>query len=416
MNDKPDALQAQASAVEALEQLFALTREIALRGVDEAAGSPSMRALQRALSRAAPPFSLQLLSDAVLRDRRPLPLSSEQLRRCQSLCAAFARWGVQQVSFDEVPEPDALLQLAKALFTVTNSGGGSRPPQLPGLRFAALSRPGLHPAPSEALLDVYLSEQIARAVEHAQQLAAGGRAWPIAAAQSLVWRIERCLAAGVSATARAIELAQVPWPLGRRSVAAAFYAGATLSRLQVSPLSQRAAMHAMLALCRYGLCERGGEPLQGAAQLAAPALSAAAAGGALDPHGLRVCTLLQAACARDGRFAPPLLPLLRAVYELERRRQPAEPELWLSRVDLQAWLAGALDHELDPSWGRALLGVLGLLPAGSHVLADGRLGVVMAASEQGGPLRPRILVGGQMLVPEQPAQACSPLGMTPWAK
>ena len=51
---------------------------------------------------------------------------------------------------------------------------------------------------------------------------------------------------------------------------------------------------------------------------------------------------------------------------------------------------------MHPGFGRALLGLLGIIPVGSHVLEDGRLALVVAAGERGDPLRPRVLVGGEI--------------------
>jgi hypothetical protein len=88
----------------------------------------------------------------------------------------------------------------------------------------------------------------------------------------------------------------------------------------------------------------------------------------------------------------------------------------LSRLDLQAWLAGALGSEVNEGCGRALLGLLGMIPVGSHVLANGRLGLVAAPSERGDPWRPRVLVGGEIVVPAQAVTLHSPLAMASSAK
>jgi hypothetical protein len=325
---------------------------------------------------------------------------------------------VQELAIEELPPVPALIDFAQALFGATHQNRTARAPQLQGLRLRPSRRAGEKPLPGEAALDAFLSGQLARVFGDAERLSSTGlQPWSWPDGEALAWRLERCMAASVTATGRALELAPLPWSPARRTVSAAFHVAAVLARLRASPLSQRASMHATLALGRYGFAEREGLPLHEAARTALPALLAQADSAVLDPHRLRVCALVRAATevdhARSGRT---VLPLLQAAYELERRRCPADLGFDLSRADLQAWLAAALGGELHPSWGRALLGVLGLIPAGCHVLADGRLGVVIAPSDKGDPYRPRVLVGGQVAVPEHPVRICSPLAMTPWAK
>jgi hypothetical protein len=408
-----------ALTIDVLEGLFALVRQTALRSADPEPLTQSVLGLHRALVAAHPPFTLQLLPDAVLRDRVALPLTLEQFRRCQQLSGACARWGVHELSVEHVPAKDVLLAFAEALFKATNTSAAARAPRLPGLHLRALRRVGDSPPPPEAFVDQYLAEQLGRVCAATEQVTAHSArlaTWPWQAVQALQWRLERCMAAGVTASARSLELEPPPWSTARSAVAAAFYVGAVLSRLQVSPLSQRAATQAMLAIATHGLGDHGGAPLHEAAGRALGAVLAppteASGQPQEDPHRLRVATLVHAAARATAASAAPLSPLLHAVYELERRRRGAEGGPWLSRLDLHAWLASALGQELHPQWGRALLGVLGLIPVGSHVLADGRLGVVIAASDKGDPWRPRVLVGGQVAVPEQPVRPCSPLGMT----
>jgi hypothetical protein len=61
-----------------------------------------------------------------------------------------------------------------------------------------------------------------------------------------------------------------------------------------------------------------------------------------------------------------------------------------------------------------MLGALGALPPGAHVLSDGRLGVVVGPGKT--PLTPLVLLAGEINAPDAPVTPHSPLGMTPWAK
>ncbi|MFI5306650.1 MAG: hypothetical protein ACHQ53_04810 [Polyangiales bacterium] len=402
-----------AATVDVLEELFGLTRRVALSEEEEALGE-GLRTLREAVARAAPPFALQVLGDAVLRDRQALPLTLEQLRHCQQLAGACARFGANEITIEEVPSVEALLALAKVVFTATNAAVSARAPQIVGLRFRTLRRVGDATPPQEAVLHDCLRQQLDRACEQTEGLPGDpGTRWPLRDAHAVCRRVERCIAAGVTATARALELAPPPWSAARRSVSAVFYGGAVLSRMQASPLSQRGAAHALLALGRFGLSTGMGRDCGEAAAVALPSLVAANTQSAFDPVVLRACALLRALAGDAARSSAPLVPLLHAVYELERRRGP-EGDLQLTRLDLHAWLASALGQTVHSGWGRALLGVLGILPVGAHVLADGQLGVVMAATADAS--KPRVLVAGQLVVPSKPVQPYSPLAMTPWAK
>ena len=418
MSAQPDASVLQ-HTIEVLECLFALSRHVALHGEDHDDTRLSAQALERALSLARPPFALQLLPEAVLRDGIPLPLELEVYRRSQQLVGALARWGMSELAFEAVLPRAALVKLASAVLEATHSGRTARVPELAGVRFRALKRPGL-PGQNcgEAARDVYIGQELERALALAQHLCAERQSWPWQTGKTVVFRLERCVLAGIAATARQIEIARPPWPPARRMLALSLFGVAALARVQASQFVQRTTAHALLALGAFGLLEREGAPLREAARLALGSLLPRAPEDvAVDPHRLRVCALLAAAAQDEAAAAAlPLQPLLAAAYELERRRCPPQVDFNLSRADLQAWLVGALGREVHAGWGRALLDALGPFPAGSHVLADGRLGVVIGAAPDGDALRPRVLVGGQMAVPAQPVTLYSPLGMTPWAK
>jgi hypothetical protein len=392
--------------------VFALVRQLAVSGRDSAAVGHSAQLLERALLSAQPPFAVQLFADAVLRNGAPLPLSLEAFRRCQQLVGACTRWGVQELVVEAVPSWLELIDFAAALFSATHTDRGARAPALPGLCFRPLCRAGYGPPPPELTLDGHLLDQVALAWAEAARLSSSSSsAWPFEQGRALSRRLERCLATSVTGTGRAVELAPLPWSIAHRAISAAFRVGAVLARLHVSPLTQRAAVHATLVVACGGLAEREGLAFHEAARVALPALLASSGEADCDPHRLRVCALLRV--AREPERAPaalPVLSLLHAAYELERKRCPADLDFDLSRVDLHAWLASALGREVHEGWGRALLGVLGLVPVGSHVLADGRLGVIVGPSNRGDAWRPRVLVGGEVVIPDQPVSMHSPLG------
>jgi hypothetical protein len=418
VNEPIVSAQAIAATLAALDHVFALVRQVAVSRTDAAALRSGAFALQEALAAAQPPFALQFLPQLVLRDRVPLPLSLEAHRRAQQCIGALHRLGVQELVVEEVPDLSALIELCEALFQATNNQRSGRP-QIAGLRLRAL--PQLQTtgaAADEIAVDRSVGDQIQLAFAEAQSICAHastrGR-WAWGEGRALAWRLERCMTASVSVTARALELNPAPWSPSRRALLCAFHVGAVLARLQVSPLAQRAATHAALALAACGLRERDGLEFTEAARAALGVLLRPNAEPLADPHRLRMRALMRLA-AHEQTLSIALVPLLHAAYQMERRRCPADVPVRLSRLDLQAWLASALGSEVHPGFGRALLGLLGIVPVGSHVLEGGRLALVVAAGERGDPLRPRVLVGGEVRPPAAPVVLHSPLGMTPWAK
>jgi hypothetical protein len=409
-HEGPSLQELHDATLEVLRGLFTFTRACALHGSGAEQALEAAQALRRAFARARPPFTLQVFPDAVLRDRVPLWLDLEALRKLQQLCAALARWNAQEITIDAVPDLAALIAFAHAVNSATHKDRSAKKPSVRGIEVGPVWRPGAAAtAASEACLDIYAHVQAGRAATDAARLLEEPARWSHAQAQVLCFRLERATAVSASATARAIELQPPPWSDARRAVAVAFYVGAVLSRLGVSPGSQRAAMHAALACACHGLPQ--GLDCARAAAAAMPALLSVhddlGSGG---PHRIRTQAIAHAV-SELGRGGPPmpLAALIHAAYESERARRPAGAALQLGRADVHAWLASALGTHVHAGWGRALLCVLGSVPAGSHVLCDGRLGVVAGPGRDGDPLRPRVLVGGKLGQSPDPVVLASPL-------
>jgi hypothetical protein len=313
-----------------------------------------------------------------------------------------------------VPELDALIAFAQAVITATHVNRAAKRPNVAGIALASVWRPGAaHSAAAEAALEVYAGVQLTRACAAAEPLCAQPGPWPWPAAQALCSRLERLTATSASAAARALELEKPPWPVARQCIALPFYVGAVLARMQVATLAQRAMVHAALALGCHGL---GAGLALGDAAAAALARGIDRNGKRSDPHQLRTCALLAALADPQRPARLELAGLLQAAYDVELQRTLAVAGVQQSRADLHAWLAASLGTHVHAGWGRALLSVLGLVPAGSHVIADGRLGVVLGPGRDGDPFRPRVLLGGTPANPTEPVQLHSPLAMTPWLK
>jgi hypothetical protein len=138
-----------------------------------------------------------------------------------------------------------------------------------------------------------------------------------------------------------------------------------LTTLDLTRFTRRAAAHAALALASIGYRDREGAPLAEAAPATLASMLAApiTAQSGVDPHRLRVCTVLHALCANAAAAAAgapethvSLAGLLAVSYELERRRCPEGVSFDLTRLDLMADAVRAMGTDLDATWVRALVG------------------------------------------------------------
>jgi hypothetical protein len=409
------------ACAELIEQLCACMRTLGARTGNEAALNAELEACREMIAAAQPPFSLRFLSDAVLRDREALCLTLGGFRRAQIIARMLHQLGTPELLVNEVPSREALARFVKLLVDATQGTHRSFAPKLDGLQLKALAQVDPTAAQQdESDVDRMLRAQLLALTQEIELIAmelARTRAWPWARGQRVIAALERCLAFGVTATARAQELGAGEWTTPRRALAATTQTLLVLSRLRVADLGRRAAGHAALALACAGLPNRC--DFAQAAQRTLDALCAPLAldprdedpaRGAPNPHRLRTTALI-AACVSNPRL--PEARLLHAAYLLEQKRID-ERGLRLSRLDLQAWLVEAAGREVDAAIARAMLGALGALPPGSHVLSEGRLGVVIGPGKTS--LMPLVLLGGEVKAAEAPVTPHSPLGMTPWAK
>jgi hypothetical protein len=404
-----------------IEQLCACMRAIAAHGVEHDDVHSSAQASRRAIAAAKPPFGLRFLSDSVLREREPLSLNLAGFRRSQILARALYQQNTPELRFSELPKLEVIVKLAKLFVESTQGNHRSFMPKLPGIGMHKLHQ--VDPTSNghdETDVDRVLRAELYFAttrVEALHRKAMATGVWPWLEGQHAVAALERCLSLGVTATARALELAAPEWTPARRGVAMVTNVLTVLTRLRASDVARRAGAHAMLAIAGYGFAQPN-ESFATAAQRALEAVHRAPAGSggnepvAPSPHRLRTTALLSGAA---GRSSSPmaLARLLHAAFTLEGKRIDASGQR-LSRIDLQAWLSSAIGREVDDAFGRAMLSALGAYPPGAHVLCDGRLGVVVGPGKAAD--RPILLVGGALCTPDAAVTPASPLGMSPWAK
>ena len=410
--DRPDL----DACTEVIEQLCACMRALAANGAEHEDVKASAQACRRAISGAKPPFALRFLSDGVLRDREPLLLSLGTFRRSQILARALYVQNTPELRFDELPKVEVIEKLAKLFVGATQGNHRSILPSFQGIAMNKIHQ--VDPttkAHSETDVDRVLRGELYSAsmrIEGMHNEVVQTGAWPWAAGQQTIAVLERCLALGVTATARTLELAAPEWTVARRSIAMTLNVLIVMTRIRASDVSRRAAGHAMLAIAGFGLREP--MTLEAAAKRALATMYTIPHGERLtpSPHRLHATALVAAAAGQSGA-AMPLTRLLHAAYTMENKRiEPSGQRL--SRIDLQAWLSNAIGREIDDLFGRAILGSLGPLPPGAHVMCEGRLGVVVGPGKA--PDRPIVLLGGQLTAPDAPVAPSSPLGMSPWAQ
>jgi hypothetical protein len=407
------------AAADVLDALAVLVRQLGLRGDGHPDVQRAVAELTAALGDAQPPFTLNLVGEAILRGREPLPAELGLYRRNQALVGAMRKFGARQMRFTEVPSDAALLQLASALLDATQGSGRTRAPRIDGVEFTQLRLLGDSGAGDAAEIDTFISEQLERATAEIHAIMTREkRTWPFRRGKRVLQRVERCISVDAAASSAALELATGSGSRARRALGAVLLATSVLARLRASDLVRRSTSHALLALCCHGFDERGGAALSDAAGATLQALVRTAR-RSVDPHRLRATALVYGLTKQGaGSARAPVEPLLRIAYEMERARAPVGPTYELSKVDLWAWLADAVARGDAPAdWGEAVLGAFGGIPAGAHVMADNRLGVVMGpAGDEGDAQRPVVLVAGELRIPQTPVRPHSPLGMTPWAK
>jgi hypothetical protein len=357
-----------------------------------------------------------------------VPLDAAGYVRSQALAAALDNLGVHELSVDDVPPAAAVIELGVAL-----ARGAIGPSELlerarlPGLRWREIpeARHGLDAEKVDPQL--FVAAQVALAIVEAERLDAGdpsGSArrgggegpqppfsapWSWAGGVSIVRRLERALGTDRSTTARVLETAPGTWTAPRRAVAAAFEVMNLLGSVEASAWAQRAAGHAALGLALQGLAERGGAPVDAVAGELRERMTAApiAARTGVDPHRLRVCTIVHMLAERANDDQLPILAPIRIAYEMARRRCPERVGFDLSRVDLLAHAVQEM-RAIDSSWIRALVFAAGTVPPGTRVqLPDGRVGVALDASQTGDPLRPNVLVDGEVVTPATPVSILS---------
>jgi len=318
-----------------IDGLFMMMHCLGTYGESHPTTLDAAKSMGETLAKAGLPISLQFVGDAVFRDGEFVPFGTRGHAHVLALRAALGQVGVSELSFSDPPSGDDLLRLGVAL----SSG---EPGTLDGLEPRGFKWRKLPGTEMQALdPEVYVSTQVALAIEGAEKLAAGiGEPWDGSLALSVIRQLLRVQSTDQLAGHRAIEIGLREWTPARRAVAATFRALSSLTALGVSPGMIRAVAHCVLACSSHGLRDRGGLAVGKAAESALRAYieREPSAVSGVTPHRLRVCAMMyRIKSARSiALLGAKITGLVHLCYELERRRCPPHESFDLTFADLLA--------------------------------------------------------------------------------
>jgi len=399
-------------AAELLDTLYLLGKTVGSHGPRHQLSIRAAEVLRTAAARAQPPISLQFVAGGVFRDRKIVPLDVDRYRRSKHLSRALANVEAQELTFDTLPEINAILELGAIVARGANGPGYTAPESIGAIHLREIVGVSRGEEAERIDPELFIAAQVALAFAGADEIFAEQvKPWPWATGLTIVRRLERAIQAapdGSTQVARAIETAPVAWSVPRRAVSATFRVLDALLRLQVVVPTQRGAAHAMLAAAISGLQEREGHPLSTIGKALVPRLLAGKLGGRarIDPHRLMVTALVHA-LDRGEASNHPVLDLLKTCYALELRRCPRKTPFDLSFIDLLAQGVGDRTLGCDVSWMKQLISAAGAVPAGTRVqLADGKVGIALESTDPASRYPP-VLVGGLVVQPDRPLKIIS---------
>ncbi len=415
--DTPEEVQRLEGMV---ESLFLLFRTATSHG----AGHPLLKQVCEVvcekIEAVGPPFAIQFVGGVVFHNRNLVPVTPKVYPMSVAMAKALAHAAVQELTFHVRPTPSDVLAFAAEIVRSNRPRG-----QLPVLELRSMEWRTIEGAVHGAELEqvdpeVFAASQLALAVSEVEMIMMGtSETWDFPRGVSAIRRIERCVGAGPLPIARALEIAPGTWTTARRAVAACIHLIGTAKLLDVSAKSYRAAAHTLLACACMGYQPREGLAFDQAVRAAhkylveAPGDSRSQA----EPHRVRTCgllnSLLHQQSASESEPTTNLLGFIEFCYDLERMRCPADLTYELSLTDVLATLGpAAMRNGLGLQY-KAMVTAYGQIPPGSKVvLEDGRVGMVLEASEQN-PLLPVVLVEGKIEQTLRPVILVSPALLHP---
>ena len=186
------------------------------------------------------------------------------------------------------------------------------------------------------------------------------------------------------------------WSLSRCAASGTRCALQVLGALGIPQTLRRAIAHATLGLLLSGLRQDSFEPEAAARSFSALAKKTSTRLLSGSAHRIRTLAAVDSLLSNSHTDLGSIRALLETTMGLEfaRLHSPTTPP----RVEL---LAMGLRH-FDSDWMRIIIQTEGAVPCGSRVaLADGREGVVIGPAQGASPWKPLVLVGREVVQPQQ---------------
>ncbi len=399
-----------------LIDLFLLMKTIGTHGADHPLTAKGASLVVESLKKAVPPVELHFVGHAVFRDRALVPLDVDEFYKVQELIGAAVGMGATEIVIDTLPPAAELVKLGDLLAAGAKGIAAPSGAKLRGIAWRDLPAARWGRDAEDVDPEVFCATHLSLAIARAEELIAKSRQpWNWSHGMAVVRRLENAVDRSADGMARALEVAPGEWSPARRAVSAVYRLLNATGALEVQKQAARAASHAVLGLACHGLAPIGGTPtVKAAAAALGQLLPSPSQGGKqsrIAPHRLKVCALLHeiSHATSDPREWEGLPALIHLVYDLEKGRIPGNVGFALTYADLLAQAAAKMGDGFDERSVRTLVYASGEIPLGAHVtLADGQVGIVLDHGKSGDPLRPRVLVGTQMIVPDRPVMLRPP--------
>lgn len=403
------------SSLSMIERLFILMRTLSTHGENHPTSTSVAKLFRQHLEDIHLPLAIQFVGQGVFRNRTLIPLEADDYRRARVLAKALHNLSVHELTFKAPPSTEDLLLLGRVLAR----GAMSPCKEMDDIKIEGMAWreiPGAQWGRDAVKIDpdVFAEQQITMAIVDVEEILSHPKEpWYWSSGIAVIRRIERAIDVDIMSAARALEIRPGKWTIARRAVTAAFHVLAVLRLLQLSIAARRAAGHASLALCCHGLKQRFGMPPNEVAHAVLRRMIDAPVNSkrGVEPHRLRACSIVfeytrenEESKARQG-----LKGLVHLAYDLERYRCPENNNINLTFADLLAFAAKDDGETYEETWVRALITALGPIPAGTYVLlADGRVGIVQDVTQDGDPLRPKVLINDKTVIPDRPVVLMTP--------
>lgn len=388
-------------AQEVITALFSALKTLSSFGREHSSAKGAVERLLPTLEAQRLPLKLQFVGGSAFINRTLVSVRYADYAKVEWLARIARASGADELEFTSSLSVSGLSAFVEALSRTPASPENLEEIVSSEVRWRELDDAKLGQDGEQVDTEMYALSQLALALLAAEEvettLAGEACGWPWSAALTVVRRLESALSADAPAVLRGIELApDVSWGAGRCATSAVRCVLQVLGALQLPQTLTRAAAHATLGTVICGLRDGAKCAPDAAEGFSRRARRTSARELSRSAHRVRT---LAAAATTSGSPHPDLEAmrgLLETVWGLEAARVHANTPP--RRIEL---LAMGL-RTLDEDWMRLVIQTEGAVPCGSRVrLRDGRAGLVIGPARGASPWKPLVLVGREVLYPDQ---------------